>query len=219
VTSVQAILRVAVTFLVAALVASAQSAPPSQAESESPTKPQEENAPYQGITNGERLRWAIDETLGPAHLMAGLFTAGIGTARDAPHEYGGSWSGFGQRFGIREAGVSLSNAMEAGLGDLWGEDPRYFRVPEQKWRGRIVSVVKQTFVARHRNGQFGPAYARYIAFSGNNFISNAWRAGSEADTQHALSRTSWAFAGRMASNAYDEFWPDVKRKLFHHDNH
>jgi hypothetical protein len=42
-----------------------------------------------------------------------------------------------------------------------------------------------TFVARNRQGQFGPAYARYIAIPGNNFISNAWRADSEATVGNA----------------------------------
>jgi hypothetical protein len=208
-------LKLAVVFFVCAILTNAQSEPPSQTQTASPTKPQIETAPYHRITGRQRLVWATDETLGPAHLIAGLFTAGIGTARDAPHEYGGTWSGFGKRYGIRESGVSISNAMEAGLGDLWGEDPRYFRVPEKSFGSRLRNIIKQTFTARHGEGQFGPAYARYVAFSGNNFLSNAWRASSEADTQHALYRTGWAFAGRMASNAYDEFWPDVKTRLFH----
>lgn len=150
-------------------------------------------------------------------LVTGLFTAGIGTARDAPREYRGTWAGFGKRYGIRESGISVSNMMEAGMGALWGEDPRYFRVPGEPIGARIHNVIKQTFVARRGyDGHFGLAYARYMAFAGNNFLSNAWRADSEADTQHALSRTGWAFAGRMASNAYEEFWPDVKARLFHH---
>ena len=105
--------------------------------------------------------------------------------------------------------------MEAGLGALWGEDPRYFRVPEEPLGARIRNVIKQTFMARHADGQFRLAYARYIALSGNNFLSNAWRPDSEADTWHALYRTGGAFGGRMASNAVDEFWPDLKTYLFH----
>ena len=202
-------------FLAFAMTTGAQSEPSGQSRPASPLKPQAESAPYHPITGHQRVRWAVDETLGPSHLIAGLFSAGIGTARDAPHEYQGTWAGFGKRYGIRESGVSISNAMEAGLGALWGEDPRYFRVPEKPFSGRLRNVIKQTFMARRGAGQFSPAFARYMAFSGNNFLSNAWRADSEADTQHALSRTGWAFAGRMASNAYEEFWPDVKAHLFH----
>ncbi len=190
-------------------------APPPQPASA--TGPQFEDAPYEPITNHQRFHWFFDETLGPAHLLAGAFTAGFGTARDVPPEYGGTWEGFGKRFAVREAGVSLSNATEAGLGSLWGEDPRYFRVPNETFGRRLRSVVTQTFLAKRRDGTFQLAYARYAGISESNFLSNAWRPKSEADTEHALYRIGWGFAGRMASNAYDEFWPDVKTRVFHRE--
>lgn len=39
-----------------------------------------------GVIGSRALRWAIGQTLGPNHLLAGLFAAGVGTARDVPHE-------------------------------------------------------------------------------------------------------------------------------------
>jgi hypothetical protein len=193
------------------------SQPATPPEPASAIGPQFENAPYEPITDHQRFDWFLDETLGPAHLLAGAFTAGLGTARDTPPEYGGTWEGFGKRFAVREAGVSLSNATEAGLGSLWGEDPRYFRVPNETFGHRVRSVVTQTFLAKRGDGTFQFAYARYAGISGSNFLSNAWRPKSEADTEHALFRTGWGFAGRMASNAYDEFWPDVKQRVFHRE--
>jgi len=42
----------------------------------------------------------------------------------------------------------------------------------------------------------------------------AWeRVDSEADAQHAAVRTLLGFAGRMGSNAFQEFWPDVRRRI------
>ncbi len=105
--------------------------------------------------------------------------------------------------------------MEAGVGALWGEDPRYFRNPDEPFRARVMSVIKQTFTARRRDGNFAPAYARFVAFSGSNFLSNTWRPDSEANNDDAVLRTLEGFAGRMSSNAWDEFWPDVKAHVFH----
>jgi hypothetical protein len=68
-----------------------------------------------------------------------------------------------------------------------------------------------TFVAQNRQGQLRPAYARYIAISGNNFVSNAWRPDSEATVGNASLRTVLGFLGRMSGNAFQEFWPDVRR--------
>ena len=70
-----------------------------------------------------------------------------------------------------------------------------------------------TFLAQDRDGKVMPAYARYIAIPGNNFLSNTWRADSEATTSAAVTRTLTGFLGRMAGNAFDEFWPDVKQRL------
>jgi hypothetical protein len=146
-----------------------------------------------------------------------VFTAGFGTARNAPKEYGTHWEGFGQRYGMRMTGISTGNAMEATLGAIWGEDPRYraYRQEGQPFKDRVRRVALLTFVAHDRQGNLMPAYARYIAVPGNNFLSNTWRADSEANTHSALLRTFWGFLGLMGRNAFDEFWPDVQRKVFH----
>jgi hypothetical protein len=75
--------------------------------------------------------------------------------------------------------------------------------------------VKLTFAAGDYEGDLVPVYGRYVAIFGNNFLSNTWRAHSEANTQDALLRTAEGFAGRMFFNAVEEFWPDVKKHLFH----
>jgi hypothetical protein len=214
-------IKVGAILLLAAVACAAQTGDPNPATPEMPSSPiatQNEDAPYEPISQHQRLQWFIDQTIGPSHVAAGVFVAAFGTARDVPPEYRGTWAGFGKRFAVREAGATLSNGMEAGLGELWGEDPRYFRNAELPFRRRVTNVVKQTFLARRRDGSFEPAFARYSGIVGSNFISNAWRPASEADTQHALYRTGWGILGRMASNAWDEFWPDAKQHYFHRQN-
>lgn len=116
---------------------------------------------------------------------------------------------------MRMTGIVSGNAMEASIGYALREDPRYFRVPDRPFKSRVSNVVKMTFLARQYDGTYGLAYARYMAISGNNFLSNSWRVSSEANTHDAILRTGEGFAGRMAANAFQEFWPDVKRYFFH----
>lgn len=170
---------------------------------------------YEPITGKQRLQWLATITLGPSHLVAGVFVAAYGTAVDKPREDGPHWGGFGERYGIRLTGLATANTMEAGLGAIWGEDPRYQREPEKSFGGRIGSAVEQAFITRRRDGHFAPAYARYMAISGSNFLSNEWRPNSEADNYHAGLRTIYGFAGQICSNAWDEFWPDARAKFFH----
>jgi hypothetical protein len=113
------------------------------------------------------------------------------------------------------AGSATGNAIEVGVGLFLREDPRYFRVPQQSFRARMGNVVRLTFSARGENDGFGPAYARYMAIVGSNFLSNTWRVHSEANARAAALRSSEGFAGRMAANGFAEFWPDVKKYVLH----
>jgi hypothetical protein len=171
---------------------------------------------YQPITNAGRLRWFATSTLGPQSLTAGLFSAGFGTALNRPKEYGTHWDGFGDRYGIRLTGIATGNAMEAGFGAIWGEDPRYFRAPGQPFSSRLKNVFKLSVAHYRPDGHLAPAYAFYISTPSNNFLSNTWREKSEATTNAALLRTLWGFLGRVGSNAFEEFWPDVRQHVLHH---
>jgi hypothetical protein len=168
-----------------------------------------------GITNDQRLKWFIENTVGPRSFVTGVVSAGLGTAMNAPHEYGRSGQGYGRRYEMRFIGVSTGNAMEVTLGAIWNEDPRYNRVPEEPFGRRVQNVIRMTFVAYRPNGNLAPAYARYIGISGGNFLTNSWRAPSEANFHGAALRTLLGFLGRMGSNTLQEFWPDVKRRILH----
>lgn len=197
-----------VLILAAGVTAAGQTVAPEAAQSGDPAPAV--RASYKPIVPEQRWKWAVRSTIGPESLAGGVVSAAFGTAVNSPKEYGGSWKGFGKRYGMRFTGVATQNAMEAGLGEITGEDPRYFRASGRPFGDRVLNIVKMTFLARHEDGSLGPAYARYAAIGGSNFLSNTWRADSEANTRHALERTVYGFLGRMAGNAFQEFWPDVR---------
>jgi hypothetical protein len=137
-----------------------------------------------------------------------------GTAVNRPEEYGPHWEGFANRYGMGMAGSVTSNAMEAGVGLILREDPRYFRVPRHPVKSGVANAVTLTFLVRNESGRSEPAYARYLGIVGGSFLSNSWRVHSEANVQAALIRSSEGIAGRMATNAFQEFGPDIKRYVF-----
>lgn len=181
-------------------------------------KPQTLETPYQRLTSRERLCWFTANTIDPWNLAGGVAEAGLGTAPNRPKEYGPHWAGFGKRHGIGLAQSVTGNAVEAGAGFILREDPRYFRVPDRPFEARAKNVVRLAFTARVGTSSFKPAYARYVAIFGGNFLSNAWRHSSEANKHDALLRSAEGVGGVLASNAFEEFWPDIKRLLFRKRN-
>jgi len=206
------------------LLATSFAAAQEQPKPEAPSKPQgpadddlkviSAQAPYAPMTGKQRVQWTLAQTFGPESLLVGTFSAGISTARNSPEEYGPHWDGFAKRYGMRFTGVASGNTIEAAFGAIWGEDPRYVRNSNLAFKRRIGNVFLYSFVARNRQGKIMPAYARYIAIPGNNFLSNTWRVSSASTTSEALTRTGYGLLGEIAGNAWSEFWPDVKRIVF-----
>ncbi len=165
------------------------------------------------VSQAERLKWTTISTIGPANLAGGLFSAGYATGVNKPPEYGPHWEGFFKRQGLRLTGSATSNLMEAELGALWGEDPRYRRLGTGPRKNRIWHVIKSSFLAYDRNGDRMPAYARYAAISSSNVISNAWRPDSQRTVGDTTTRIGLGFSGRIIGNAFSEFFPDVMKKF------
>lgn len=166
------------------------------------------------LTREERARWFVDATVGPKSLGAGVISAGWSTAFNNPEEYGPHWDGFAKRYGMRLTGIATNNAIEAGLGGAWGEDPRYSRAGTGRFWSRVGRAARMTVLANRADGSVAPAYARYAGIAGGNFLSNTWRVESDNSTGPALRRTGLGFAGKFIGNIFDEFWPDARRKVF-----
>jgi hypothetical protein len=166
------------------------------------------------ITGEGRVVWAVKSTIVPGSLFVGAVQAGWGNLTDRPREYGEGMEGFGKRFGLRLSSVGTSNLMEASLGAIWGEDPRYRVSHEESTRGRFGHALKMTFMAEKADGTVAPAYARYIAYAGSNAISDAWRPDSQRNVSSTTARIGERFAGRFLGNVFKEFWPSMKQHMF-----
>lgn len=166
------------------------------------------------ITGSGRLKWALMSTIGPGSLFVGAAQAGFGNLTDRPPEYREGAVGFGKRFGLRLSSVGTSNVMEAGLGAIWGEDPRFRPSHETTVGGHFSHALIMTVMAQRSDGSLAPAYARYIAFAGSNAISDAWRPDSQVTVGSTMTRIGERFAGRLLGNLFREFWPDIKQHTF-----
>ncbi|MBE0659994.1 MAG: hypothetical protein IH602_20035 [Bryobacteraceae bacterium] len=160
-----------------------------------------------------RVEWFAYATAGPASTMGGLISSGYGVLTNEPPEYPPNTKGFGQRFGMRLTGMATGNAINASMGAIWGEDPRYARHGGPEFGARVKRIIGHTFVTRYRDGEARFAWARLAGNVGNNSLSNLWRVQSEVGAGETAKRISFGFLGQMAGNAFAEFWPDVRKKI------
>jgi len=169
---------------------------------------------YTPITPSERVQWVIVGTVGPKSLfVVGPLSAGWQTAWNQPEEWRRSWGGFGKRYLQREADVAISNTLEAGVGALWGEEPRYIRQGSGGVRRRALWAIKTAFVTQRRDGRLHPACGRYVSNTVDNVIENTWLPPSATTAGQTIGRSATAFATRIGGNVFEEFWPDIWRRL------
>ena len=168
---------------------------------------------YTPITDAGRVVWIVDGTIGKRSLgvgvLAGLWQSGF----KIPSEWERTWGGFGKRYAQREVDVAISSSIEAGLGALWGEDPRYIRSGRRGIWPRARYALKTVMLAQRRDGRLAPAWGRYAGNTLNNLVENAWLPPSQTTIRGTTIRCATGFLGRAAGNLWDEFWPDARRLL------
>jgi hypothetical protein len=168
---------------------------------------------YVPITPEGRVYWIVDGIVGLKSLGVGVLGATWQTAFDIPEEWGRTWSGFGKRYLAREVDVAISNTLEAGVGSIWGEEPRYIPSHRQGIWPRSRHAMKTVFLTQRRDGHLAPAWGRYLGNTLNNVIENAWLPPSVTTPGQTALRSANGFLGRLGGNLFDEFWPDVWRWL------
>jgi len=169
---------------------------------------------YQPITGRERVDWAVIGTVGIRSLtVVGPLSAAWNTAWNTPEEWERTWSGFGKRYAQREADVAISNTIEAGLGALWHEEPRYIRSGRKGIMPRARYAMKTVLLAQRPDGRLAPAWGRYAGNTLNNLIENAWLPPSVTTPGQTAARMGLGFLSRLGGNLWEEYWPDVRARL------
>ena len=73
--------------------------------------------------------------------------------------------------------------------------------------------MKTVVLAPRPDGHLAPAWGRYAGNVFNNVIENAWLPPSMTTPGQTALRSANGLLGRLVGNLFDEFWPDVRRRL------
>jgi len=178
-----------------------------------PDEDDEQRATYSPITSSERAAWLAGEIASPGALSSAAFTSAWTTKENWPKEWPRSARGYSRRFGDAQAATAISSSIEAGLGSLWGEDPRYFRSGRYERWARVRHALAGVVLARRSDGHRAPAWGRFTGSVAGNVVENTWLPPSAATRSQTTARVATGLAGQLAANLWSEFWPDLRRRL------
>ncbi len=168
------------------------------------------------LTTKEKFVLAVKQQIDPFQWVAVGFQAGIAQASDEFPEYGQGAQGFGKRYGAGLAdGASSALFSNFVFPVAFKQDPRYFRSGQGSTLGRVGYSLKQEFVCHTDRGGRAFNWSNVLGSLTSGGISNAYYPPSDRGFGLTMSRTGIALLYGAAGGLLNEFWPDIRRKVFH----
>jgi hypothetical protein len=166
------------------------------------------------LANDEPPPWFVVNTLGPRNIDADPASAGLGTSIYKGRGDAVTGYRFGQDDRLRVARTYRSNTMEATWGAIGRQELCDYRVAKLPFARRVRNVIRMSFVSYRGDRNPAPRSPGSIGISGSGFLAASWRGNNKANVHDTALRTFTGFLGRMGSIAFQEFSPDVKRRIF-----
>ena len=175
----------------------------------------ESGAAFKPLTPRQKFRLGYDDSFDPtAFLVAGVFAGDSMLQRQYAFEDG--FAGFAEYYAGAFADQAIGNVMsEAIFPTILHQDPRYF----VKGRG---GFWKRTGYAMSREvitfGDDGRKHFNTSELAGNAVaagISNLYYPAENRSLGNTVNKWSQQIALDTAFDIMKEFWPDVRKKVFH----
>jgi hypothetical protein len=174
--------------------------------------------PFAPITSRQKFAIGLKDSLDWPILPVSAAFAGLYQLDDDNPSYGQGMRGYARRWAGALADQAIGNMMtESIFPSLLHEDPRYFRRGTGGAWSRVGYALSRIFVTRTDAGKQRFNFSEVLGNSVGVAISNAYYPDTRTASDN-MEKLGMQLATDAFSQVMKEFWPDVKRRLFHrHD--
>jgi hypothetical protein len=150
----------------------------------------------------------------PLVLLAGAF-AGLGQLADQQPSFGQGFKGYAHRLVTNYADQAMGNMFTEGLFPvLLHEDPRYFRRGTGTIKSRVGYALTRVIITHKDSGGTRFNYSEWLGNASVVAISNAYYPDSRTFADNGT-KLLMQVGTDAVSQVLKEFWPDIRRKMFH----
>jgi hypothetical protein len=168
------------------------------------------------LTTGEKFHLFAKTTFDPVTVVIAAAQAGVSQADNQFAGYGQGAEGYGKRFG-----AAFGDQLSAGFfgnflyPTIFKQDPRYFRRGHGGFGRRFVySLLQEVICHTDSGGRAFNASSMLGAFTSGG-LSNVYYPADDRGFKLTMGRSGLAIAYASAGGLFNEFWPDIHRKLSH----
>jgi hypothetical protein len=176
-----------------------------------------ESAVYEPITAKQKFTIASKDSFDYPLVGLAAIIAAYGQLDNDNKSFGQGWAGYGKRVGTSYADQVIGNMMTEGIyPSLLHEDPRYFRRGHGTVWSRTLYAATRVFVTRTDSGGHRFNFSEVLGNATAVAISNSYYPDNRT-AGDAVEKLGMQIGIDAASQVLKEFWPDIRHKLFHHD--
>lgn len=173
----------------------------------------------QSLSPGQKFNLAIRSSVDPFAFVAAFLVAGLHEGFDQDPGFGWGLEGFGKRAGAAYLdefdGEMIGNAF---LPIVLHQDPRFFRLGHGTFRHRLLYAIGSSYICRHdKSGRWEPNYSNVGGNILAGAISNLYYPSQESGWGETLGNGLIVTTEGTAGGVFQEFWPDISRKVLHRD--
>lgn len=144
------------------------------------------------------------------------FLAAMDQANNSPPSWGQGWGAYGKRYGMEFADNGIGTYMTTSVfPSFLHEDPRYYQRGTGGFSPRAYYSINRLVVTRADDGHKRFNYSEIFGNLAAAGISNIYHAPEDRTVSRNLHTFGTLIMWDGVSNELKEFWPDIRRKVFH----
>jgi len=168
------------------------------------------------LASGQKFRLATASVFDWAAYPFNGALAAISQAQNSPKQWGQGWGAYGKRYGASFADNSIGTYMTTAVfPSLLHEDPRYYQLGKGRFIHRAYHGINRLFVTRTDSGYDHFNYSESVGNAVAAAISNIYHVPSDRTASRNAKTFAFLILYDGLSNELKEFWPDIRRKVFH----
>ena len=168
------------------------------------------------LTTGQKYRLASAGVFDYFTYPFCASLAAISQANNDPKSWGQGWGAYGKRFATSFGDNGIGTYMTTAVfPSILKEDPRYYQMGHGPFKKRAWHGVERLFVARTDSGHNRFNYSETVGNAVAAAISNTYHPAEDRTVSRNVTTFAMLIMWDGVSNEMKEFWPDIRRKVFH----
>lgn len=162
-------------------------------------------SPYVRPDRHTRVKRYVNGLFGPVTLAKNVATAGYGTWRNSPEEWGDHWEGFGRRVASNFGKNAIKQTVQFGLDEALKLDSHYYRSQKRDFGSKVKNALISPFTARTREGKRTIGIPRIAGtYTANIVAAETWYP-DRFDWKDGLKSGTISLGFNAAFNLFKEF--------------